>query len=234
MSTLNTSPALDNDLSLIGRTVIDEKLTYLSPTKLARLEATVDQVIDREIPGDILEFGVALGGSAIVLATRARSSGRKFHGFDVFGMIPEPAHEKDDQKSKQRYRVIASGKSTGIGGEIYYGYRKNLLQEVCDAFQRHAIPVDGLNVTLHKGLFQETWPAYSGDQVAFAHLDCDWYEPVKFCLDSLVSKIPRGAAIVLDDYNDYGGCRTAANEFLDAHPDFALESGANAILRRTL
>jgi O-methyltransferase len=223
---------LHENLSITAQAVTKERLTYLSAQKLLRLEGTVLEVIDQNVCGDILEFGVALGGSAIVLAKTARAAARAFHGFDVFGLIPEPASEKDDQKSKDRYKTIASGKSAGIEGDLYYGYKKNLFQDVCASFERHGIPVDGLNVTLHKGLFQETWPRYAGASVAFAHLDCDWYEPVKFCLDSLVHRLAPGGAIILDDYNDYGGCRTAANEFVAAYSGFTIEPGANAILRR--
>jgi O-methyltransferase len=74
-------------LSSLARAVVDKKLTYLTPQKLARLEASASGVVEGRIPGDILEFGVALG-STIILADFARRAGRQFHGFDVFGMIP--------------------------------------------------------------------------------------------------------------------------------------------------
>jgi hypothetical protein len=46
--------------------------------------------------------------------------------------------------------------------------------------------------------------------------------------------MPKGAVFVLDDYNDYGGCRRAATEFLARSPDFTLESAASSavIVRR--
>src|SRR5687768_16893663 len=92
-------------LSSEALAVRNERLTYLSVEKFSRLEETVREVLERQIPGDVLEFGVALGGSGIVLAKHAVHAGRAFHGFDVFGMIPEPASEKDDVKSKDRYKV---------------------------------------------------------------------------------------------------------------------------------
>ena len=76
--------------------------------------------------------------------------------------------------------------------------------------------VDQDRVNLHKGLFQDTWPKAMKtiEQIAFAHIDCDWYEPVKFCLNAIADRIAPGGAIVMDDYNDYVGCRTATREFL--------------------
>jgi asparagine synthase (glutamine-hydrolysing) len=158
--------------------------------------------------------------------------GRRFHGFDVFGMIPPPTSAKDDTKSQARYATIRAGRSAGIGGERYYGHRENLFEEVKASFARHGCPVDG-TTQLHKGLFEETWPdvLVQGPvrAVAFAHLDCDWYDPVAFCLGAVRELMSPGGAILVDDYS-YGGARIAVDEFLAARGDFAFEPGPNPIL----
>lgn len=212
-------------MSPLAQQVRREHLTYLSPAKLARLERTLASVLERGVPGDVLEFGVALGGSAIVLAANATQHQRSFHGFDVFAMIPAPTSDKDDEKSKRRYEVIASGQSQGIGGEQYYGYRDDLYGEVVAAFGRYGLSIDHKSVSLHKGLFEDAWPACDCMAVAFAHIDCDWYEPVKFCLEALADTLVPGGAIVLDDYHAYGGAKIAADEFLQAHDTFTIEDG---------
>lgn len=217
------------EVSGTGRAVLSERLTYLSDAKLSRIEREVRAVMEEDIPGDVIEFGVALGGSAIAIA-KICTPGRRFHGFDTFAMIPEPTSEKDDARSKERYRVIRSGRSTGIGGDLYYGYRENLLDEVRTSFARHGI--DGGFVTLHKGLFEETWPHFQAQGIAFAHIDCDWYDPVKFCLAAIADKMSAGGTIILDDYHDYGGCKLAVDEFLESRPGFAFDDGPNVILRR--
>jgi len=219
-------------LSSLTREVVKQKLTYLTPQKLARLEASGAAVVDKRIPGDILEFGVALGGSAILLADFAKKGGRQFHGFDVFGMIPPPTSDKDESDAKSRYETIVSGKSVGIEGDDYYGYRQDLFGDVSRAMAGHGVPVDGKTVTLHKGLFEDTLPHVQVQQVALAHVDCDWYDPVKLCLDFLGARLSPGGMVIIDDYHDYAGCRTATDEFLRSRPDFALEDGPNAILRR--
>jgi len=148
---------------------------------------------------------------------------------------PDPAAElgKDDAKSKERYQVISSGQSIGIGGDGYYGYRDDLYESVSGTLARYGRPVDGRSVFLHKGLFAETWPRYARPQVAFAHIDCDWYDPVEFCLNAVLTRLAPGGIIALDDYHDYGGCRAATDEFLGAHPGvFAVDNGPNLILRR--
>ncbi|WP_368904817.1 TylF/MycF/NovP-related O-methyltransferase [Taklimakanibacter lacteus] len=219
-------------LNSLTREVVRERLTYLSPQKLARLEASASAVVEDQVQGDMLEFGVALGGSAIILADSAKQAGRRFHGFDVFGMIPPPSSDKDEADAKSRYETIASGASAGIGGDGYYGYRDDLHGDVCRAMAAHGVPVDGRSVTLHKGLFEETVPVAPVQQVALAHVDCDWYDPVKFCLQFLGAKLSPGGMIIIDDYHDFSGCHAATDEFMERHPDFTMDDGANVILRR--
>ncbi len=219
-------------LSADARRVRAERLTYLAPKKLRRLEQALLASLAATQSGEVLEFGVALGGSAVLLAKRARAAGRRFWGFDVFGMIPPPTSERDDEKSKARYDVIASGRSEGIGGTQYYGYRPDLYGEVCATFNRHGIPPDGTSVRLVKGLFEQTWSSYDAAPIAFVHVDCDWYDPVRFCLEAVADKLVRGGAVVLDDYNDYGGCKTAVDEFMAGRSDFTFNDGPNPILVR--
>jgi O-methyltransferase len=214
------------------RAVRKDGLTYLSVEKLWRIESAIDQIIRQRVPGHILEFGVALGGSAIILAKHATPT-RQFHGFDVFGMIPPPRSEKDDTKSRERYEIIRSGQSKGIrGNNDYYGYRANLYEEVKATFARYGRPVNGTSIQLHKGLFEETLPALELAPVAFAHVDCDWYDPVSYCLKVLADRMSMGGVIVIDDYHDYGGARTAVDEFVTVRRDFTLEPGQNPFLRK--
>lgn len=214
-----------------ARRIRAERLTYLPVRKLIRIESALAEIRRNAVPGDIVEFGVALGGSAILLAQEARGD-RRFFGLDVFAMIPPPTSEKDDAKSKDRYETIASGQATGFGDDTYYGYRDDLYEHVAAQLARFGTPVDGQRIHLVKGLFEDTLPTLDIAQIAFAHIDCDWYDPVRYCLEEVARRLSPGGVIVIDDYNDYAGCRTAVDEFLAAHDDFHMEAGLNPILRR--
>jgi O-methyltransferase len=219
-------------LSSQGRRVRRERLTYLSPRKLARIEAALAEVRRNEVAGDIVEFGVALGGSAVLLA-RGASEQRRFFGLDVFAMIPPPTSDKDDATAKARWQTIASGAAKGLGnGDVYYGYREDLYDFVARQLARFGTAVDGRRVHLVKGLFEETFPTLDITRIAFAHIDCDWYDPVRYCLNETAARLSKGGLIVIDDYHDYEGCRTAVDEFLAAQPGFRMEAGRNPILRR--
>ncbi|MCI4592659.1 TylF/MycF family methyltransferase [Sphingobium sp. BYY-5] len=218
-------------LSRISRQIRRERLTYLPARKLLRIEAALSRIRRRAVRGDIVEFGVALGGSAILLAHHARSD-RRFFGLDVFAMIPPPASERDDARSKQRYDIIASGKAEGLGGDTYYGYRDDLFDQVASQLARYGTPVDGDRVNLVKGLFQDSLPTLDIEQIAFAHIDCDWYEPVRYCLNQTAECLTPGGLVVIDDYHDYKGCREAVDEFLADRPDFRMKTGPNPVLHR--
>jgi hypothetical protein len=175
-----------------------------------------------------LSAAAALAAAFPMLFSSCSSSRRM-----IAGGIPPPTSEKDDVKSKDRYEKIASGKSSGLGGDEYYGYRDNLYDDVCRSFAKYGLDVDSSNVDLHKGLFENTMPNAKMERMAFAHIDCDWYDPVMYCLNKVADRLSQNGVILIDDYHDYGGCRTATDEFLRQRGDFTFDDGENVILRRT-
>lgn len=202
-----------------------KKLTYLSDKKLASLSHTCRSIEEANLPGIFLEAGCALGGSAILIAT-IKHPDRPFFIFDVFGMIPPPTQE-DTQDVHHRYRQIVEGKSTGIGGDKYYGYQENLYAVVQSNLARFGIDCEKQSVSLIKGLVQDTMTIHQ--PVAFAHVDVDWYEPVMTCLRRVFPKLVRGGCIILDDYQDWGGCRKATDEYLqEIAGQFALDDTAGS------
>jgi O-methyltransferase len=215
-------------LSPVARRVLEENLTYLAPRKLLRLERCIAELDRDGVPGCLVETGMALGGSGIVIASHAEN--RAFHGYDVFGMIPPPG-PNDPPEVHERYRVIASGESSGIGGEEYYGYRDDLYDQVVAAFERHGLAIDGTARRLHRGLFEDTLRL--SEPVALVHIDCDWYEPVMLCLQRLYPLLSVGGFVIADDYFDWEGARRACDEFLSLHGDLerVVERG-HLIVRR--
>ena len=209
--------------------VRQESLTYLSQGNLGALASVAMEADRASRPGLIIEAGTALGGSAIVLAA-AKSPERPMKVYDVFGMIPEPG-ESDGPDVHKRYEQIKGGGAKGVGGETYYGYREDLLQEVTESFTRHGVPLAENNVELVKGLFQDTIDL--DEPVAFAHLDGDWYESTMVCLERIAPLLLPGGRIVLDDYHAWSGCRTAVDEYFAGRAGFRLERRAKVHVVRT-
>ena len=211
-----TGVATDPAGTALIRRVRREHLTYLEPAALFDLRGAVRNADRAGVRGVMVECGCALGGSAIVLGASRRDTDRALYIFDVFGMIPPPS-ENDGEDVHNRYSEIAEGKAKGLAGDPYYGYQDDLLREVEGTFARFGMTPDGSNVHLIKGLFEDTvfptWP------VAVAHIDGDWYESVKVCLDRLWPTVVPGGRVVIDDYFHWSGCRHAVDEFLVGRMD---------------
>jgi O-methyltransferase len=210
-------------VSDLAQRIVEKRLTYLSPARLLLLMETVERLNREGVEGDLAEFGIALGGSAICVASKL-AVGQRFYGFDNFDMIPSP-EPIDGEGPNSRYAVIKSGHSPGIRGDLYYGYEKDRLGIVTRNFEQFGLPVDDNRIFLVKGLVEETLPSSLNGPIAFAHIDCDWYSPVKLCLAALHPLLSRGATIVVDDYNHWDGCTKATDEFLAAHADVTITPG---------
>jgi asparagine synthase (glutamine-hydrolysing) len=189
--------------------ITKEGLTYLDIGALCDL---VEVVLANErygIEGTIVEAGCARGGSALAIAS-AKAANRPFFVYDVFGMIPAPS-KKDGIDVHERYRAIASGQAAGIGGNPYYGYENDLYKKVAQSFVDYGFDLNASNIHLVKGLYRDTMKIDS--PVALAHIDCDWYESVRVCLDQVVPNLVRGGTIIVDDYYVWSGCRKAVDEY---------------------
>lgn len=186
-----------------------QRLTYLGYRALMDLAQAVQQVESSHAPGIMLEAGCALGGSAIMIAA-SKSAQRPLNVYDTFNVIPPPT-TADGNQADLHYKNIKAGQAQGINGDLYYGYKHNLLQKVYDSFEEHHLPIEENHVTLVPGLFNDTLLLSS--PVALAHLDCDWYESVQTCLNRIVPNLSQGGILVIDDYNDWAGCRQAVDEY---------------------
>jgi asparagine synthase (glutamine-hydrolysing) len=212
------------------RSVRADSLTYLSDAALCDLYEWVRSIERRSAPGVLIEAGCALGGSAIVIAA-AKSPARPLRVYDVFDTIPPPS-EKDDADVHERYAVIQSGRSTGLNGNRYYGYERDLLDQVARNFRRHGVAADRNAVHLIRGLFQETLRVE--EPVALAHIDGDWYESVMTCLERIEPHLIDGGVMVIDDYDDWSGCRKAVDDFFKDKRDryeFVRKARLNVVRR---
>ena len=172
--------------------------TMCSNARLRSLYRGVRHVVSHNIPGDIVECGSARGGSAALMALTLRHlhARRKLWLFDTFAGIPAPTADDPD------YEIA----------NIFTGSFVGTLDEVRGLFDRLNVPED---VQFVKGLFQDTLPVTRMGQIALLHLDGDWYDSVRACLDQLYDKVAPGGVIQIDDYGYWQGARKATHEFFE-------------------
>ena len=168
----------------------------------ARLKGIYDgicDVLERGVPGAIVECGTARGGCAALmgLTCRARNATRDIWVFDTFEGLPPPS--PDDPE----YEYAKSKVGTCRGD----------LEEVRGLLRRLGLLE---RTRLVKGLFQDTVPAANVGQIALLHLDGDWYDSTRVCLEHLYDKVVPGGIIQIDDYGHWAGARKALHEFFEA------------------
>lgn len=195
--------------------IIARNLTYLSAAKLVSVAETCTAIESTGVPGLFLEAGCALGGSAILIAS-LKGPERALRIYDVFGMIPPPTVD-DTADVHERYKAISEGRSRGLGdGNVYYGYVDNLQDVVVENMRTFGIEPRVANIALVKGLLKDT--LILDEDVAFAHVDVDWHDSVKTCLERIFPRLVPGGSIIVDDYRFWGGCRKATDDFLSTVP----------------
>jgi len=208
------------------------RLTYLSDSRLASLARLAADADRARADAIFIEAGCALGGSTVILSA-AKSPSRGLNVYDVFGTIPAPG-AKDGADVHQRYEVIKAGRSRGIDGDQYYGYQPDLRATVERNIEGAGFPLSAHRIALVQGLLQDT---LAGDEaVALAHIDVDWYDPVRTCLDRIVPRLVPGGVVILDDYRDWSGCGKAVDEYFEAagRAGFAFdESAGHLVIRRS-
>ena len=219
------------DVFKIIEQVRGEKLTYLNVSALVDLHAAINRLEENKVPGIFIETGCALGGSALVIAA-SKGETRPLFLYDVFGMIPPPS-AAETPEVHERYRIIKSGESSGLGNSGYYGYEVDLMQKVTNSFARFGLPLEANAGSLVKGLYENT--LHVNEPVAFAHIDCDWYDSVLTCLQRIEPRLSSGGVLVIDDYFVWSGCRRAVDEYFAgkmADYEFQIRSRLHIVRRQ--
>jgi predicted O-methyltransferase YrrM len=203
------APDVDQVEQTIAR-IRAARLSYCGPPKLENIAQALLQVRADGVPGRYIEAGVALGGSAILLGL-LKPSDVELDLYDVFAMIPPPG-ASDGEDAHKRYEEIRSGTSAGLGEDTYYGYVEGLQEKVKANLQSFGLRPEGGTIRLVRGLFEDT--LHPKEPVALAHIDCDWYDSVRVCIERIAPRLAPGGVIIFDDYSSYSGCRRAVDEWL--------------------
>jgi hypothetical protein len=159
----------------------------------------------REVPGAIVECGVASGNSLAILAALNRSEPypRRIYGYDSWRGLPEPAeHELRGQNREPHAGQFASDMSM-----VYARLAQWRLGPGA--------------VSLIPGRLEHTLPACDVGQIALLHVDVDLYASYLVVLENLWDRVQPGGVVAYDEYRDppYPGATRAIDEFLGRVPN---------------
>ncbi len=177
--------------------------TMIGTARLDSLEACVEDVLRRHVPGDLIEAGVWRGGASIFMRGLLKARGaadRKVFLCDSFAGLPpaDPSVEADvegEQWHKLKHLSVS-------------------LEDVRANFARYNLLDD--NVRFVQGWFKDTLPELRGHVWALIRLDGDMYESTMDALTHLYPGLAPGGYLVIDDYM-IDACRQAVHDYRKAH-----------------
>lgn len=176
-----------------------EAVTMIGMRRLDNLHQCVRDVLQKGIPGDLIETGVWRGGATIFMRGALRAYGdttRTVWVADSFEGLPKPsaafAADRDASYWRDAHWLAVS------------------LEEVQENFRRYSLLDD--RVRFLKGWFKDTLPAAGIDRLAVMRLDGDMYESTMDALVPLYPRLSSGGYCIIDDYA-LPACRAAVDDF---------------------
>ena len=204
----NPYRAFDAEATAIIRRVRPRTMT--AREKVFALVCATRYVVDRGIPGTIVECGVWRGGSmqAVALALQARGvRDRDLHLFDTFEGMSEPTDLDRTNDGRLAAELLAQRDRTAKVWAVAD------LDDVRTGMEETGYPAE--RVHFHRGRVEETVPEQAPQEIAILRLDTDWYESTRHELEHLYDRLVPGGVLIVDDYGAWQGARQAVDEFLE-------------------
>lgn len=180
------------------------------------------------LDGDICEFGVANGATSALIAHEIKPTAKSFWLFDSFQGLSKPT-EKDQLIDD----IFNWGTMAAYEGAMSYP------AEVVKS-RLAALPFPEARTHIVPGFIEESIKSAAlPDQVCFAYIDFDLYQPILDGLGFLTDHLVVNGCVMVDDYGYFSsGAQTAVDEFVAAQQGrFSIElppawAGHFAVLTR--
>ena len=173
--------------------------TLVGRKRLDNLQKCLEDVLDKNVPGDFLEAGVWRGGCCILMrAVLAAHDCRdrtvwladSFQGMPISHTSEDKAYAMD----ASRLPVLAV-----------------TVDEVRENFERFALLDD--QVRFLPGWFNESLSGSGAGPLAVLRIDCDLYASTMTVLDALYPRVSSGGWVIIDDYGILPPCKQAVDEY---------------------
>jgi O-methyltransferase len=148
--------------------------------------------------GDFIEMGVFKGGSAALLAREMKAAGCRHLLHLLDSWEGQPSSIDQDADVEESLRVL--GVSSDGARAFFATASEEGVRELLDHLG--LLPI----CRTYRGWVADTLPGISGP-FAFAHVDLDFYAPVREALDHLLPRMTPQGVIVVDDYGVEGSRR---------------------------
>jgi len=184
-----------------------QAVSMLPIARMNNIEMCVFDVVERGVPGDLIETGVWRGGATIFMRGILKLLGdttRTVWVADSFEGLPEPDPEKFPIEAQAHKGVVMT---------THYKHFAAGIEEVKGNFLAYDLLDD--QVRFLPGWFKDTLPTAPVETLAIMRLDGDYYESTRDALVNLYDKLSVGGYVIIDDYGEdrWTYCRRAVDEF---------------------
>lgn len=155
-----------------------------------------------KVPGDVCEFGVAEGTNSALLANELLDKSQTLWLFDSFEGLPKPT-----AKDKMLHDIFGLGEMRHYEGKM--AHPEESVRE-----RLSAIHFPSSRTQIVPGFIERVPDTAYPQQICFAYVDFDFYEPIQVALEKIESRLSVGGYIVVDDYGFFSeGAQLAVDEF---------------------
>jgi hypothetical protein len=201
-------PPVPDEVRRDGRDWPEEAETMIGMTRLSQLQTAVQDVLENDVRGDLVETGVWRGGACILMRAVLAAydvTDRTVWAADSFQGLPKP-------------NVAEYPEDAGLDLWVFEELKVSA-DQVRANFAKYGLLDE--QVALIEGWFKDTLPDAPIDRIAVLRIDGDLYESTIQVLDALYAKVSSGGYVIVDDYNDISACKAAVDDFRTEH---AIES----------
>ncbi len=174
--------------------------TMIGARRLDNLQACIEDVVERDVPGDLIEAGVWRGGASIFMRAVLKAYGvedRNIWLADSFQGLPPP--------NDALFPADA--------GDLHHSVEELSvsLDEVRHNFGLYELLDD--RVQFLPGWFRDTLTQAPIERLAVIRIDADMYESTTQVLEALYPKLAPGGYVIVDDYGGIPACRRAVDDY---------------------
>ena len=178
--------------------------TMIVLKRLNNLQFCIEDILERGVPGDLIETGVWRGGATVFMRAVLKAHkviDRCVWVADSFAGLPFPNGEKYPCDAKDSHHTFK---------ELVVS-----LEEVRSNFDRYGL----LDEQVHflKGWFRDTLPSAPIERLAILRLDGDMYESTMDALTHLYPRVSLGGCVIVDDFGAIPSCRQAVMDYRQSH-----------------
>jgi hypothetical protein len=172
--------------------------------RLSNIQELVENVLARDVPGDLIEAGAWRGGATIFMRAVLKAhavTDRTVWVADSFEGLPPPNPEEypaDQGLDLNTIEDLAVSQEEAAANFERYGLLDNQVRFI-------------------KGWFKDTLPTAPIRQLAVFRVDADLYESTMDALVPLYPKVASGGYVIVDDYKVIPACKEAVDDYRAEH-----------------